>query len=214
MNYTSLRGLIAGGEVIKEIKAAGSKAVLAQANVALLSDLEKLVEAALTLSESEKIDIVIHNAATGDDCYMEDMTEEFYEAQTDVNLKGRVSSGHAGFMADSLTAPIFLTQLTLPHIARGGRIVLVSSVSARMGMPQQTVYAGTKAALEGIAKVWAMELGKKYSITVNCVSPGPVATDMWTECEPDVIAGFQPIINSTPAAARVGEISDIVPVVS
>ena len=117
-------------------------------------------------------------------------------------------------MTDNLTAPIFLTQLTLPHIARGGRIVLVSSVSARMGMPQQTVYAGTKAALEGIAKVWATELGKKFGITVNCISPGPVATDMWTECEPDVAADFQPIINATPAAARVGEVLDIVPIVS
>lgn len=55
---------------------------------------------------------------------------------------------------------------------------MISSVSARMGMPQQTVYASTKAALEGICKVWASELGKKYGITVNCVSPGPVATDM------------------------------------
>ena len=77
-------------------------------------------------------------------------------------------------MTDNLTAPIFLTQLTLPHIARGGRIILVSSVSASMGMPQQTVYAGTKAALEGIVKVWATELGK-YGIMVNCISPGPVA---------------------------------------
>jgi NAD(P)-dependent dehydrogenase (short-subunit alcohol dehydrogenase family) len=83
-----------------------------------------------------------------------------------------------------------------------------------MGMPQQTVYAGTKAALEGIAKVWATELGKKYGIMVNCISPGPVATDMWTECEPNVAADFQPIINATPAAARVGEVSDIVPIVS
>lgn len=69
-----------------------------------------------------------------------------------------------------------MTQLVLPHIARGGRIVLISSISARMGMPQQTVYAATKAALEGMARVWATELGKKYDITVNCVSPGPVAT--------------------------------------
>jgi NAD(P)-dependent dehydrogenase (short-subunit alcohol dehydrogenase family) len=138
---------------MKEIKAAGSKAALVQENVALLSDLKKIVEAALTFSESGKIDILVHNAVTGDDCYMEDMTEEFYKAQTDVTLKGRVSSGHAGFMPDSLTAPIFLNQMNLPHIARGSRIVLVSSVSARMGMPQQTVYAGTKAALEGIVKV-------------------------------------------------------------
>lgn len=83
-----------------------------------------------------------------------------------------------------------------------------------MGMPQQTVYAATKAALEGIAKVWATELGKKYGITVNCVSPGPVATDMWTECEPDVVAALQPAIDATPAAARVGEVEDIVPIVS
>lgn len=57
-------------------------------------------------------------------------------------------------------------------------------------------------------------MGKKYGIKVNCISPGPVATDMWTECEPDVVADFQPIINAMPAAARVGEVSDIVPVVS
>jgi NAD(P)-dependent dehydrogenase (short-subunit alcohol dehydrogenase family) len=81
-------------------------------------------------------------------------------------------------------------------------------------MPQQTVYVGTKAALEGITKVWATEFSRKYGITVNCVSPGPVATDMWKECEPEVLAEFQSIINATPAAARVGEISDIVPVVA
>lgn len=91
---------------------------------------------------------------------------------------------------------------------------MVTSVSARMGMPQQTVYAGTKAALEGICKVWATEFGQKYGITVNCVSPGPVATDMWKECEPEVIRHFQPIIDATPAAPRVGEVDDIVPVVA
>lgn len=176
MNYTSPRGLVAGGEVVKAIEAAGSKAALVQANVALLPDLKKLVEAALTVSESGKIDILVHNAATGDDCYMEDMTEEFYESQTNVNLKGQVCFRRCLSIADSLTAPIFLTQMALPHISHGGRIVLVSSVSARMGISQQTVYAGTKAALEGIARVWATELGRKYGITVNCVSPGPVAT--------------------------------------
>ena len=68
-----------------------------------------------------------------------------------------------------------------PHFGRGGIIVLITSVSARMEMPQQTVYACTKAAVEGICKVWATELGRKFDMTVNCVSPGPVATDMWNE---------------------------------
>ncbi|KAL5329035.1 hypothetical protein ACEPPN_002544 [Leptodophora sp. 'Broadleaf-Isolate-01'] len=81
-------------------------------------------------------------------------------------------------------------------------------------MPQQTTYAASKAALEGICKVWATELGRKYDITVNCVSPGPVETDMWKECEPEVTADFQHMINATPAAPRVGEVSDIVPTVA
>ena len=92
MNYTSPRGAVAGAEVVKEIEAAGSKAALVQANVALVPDLNKLVQAALTLTTSGKIDILVHNAATGDDCYMEDMTEIFYQAQTDANLKGQVKS--------------------------------------------------------------------------------------------------------------------------
>ena len=78
--------------MVKEIEAAGSKAALIQANVALVSDLKKLVEAAMKLSASGKIDILVHNAATGDDCYMEAMTEDFYQAQTDANLKGRMES--------------------------------------------------------------------------------------------------------------------------
>jgi 3-oxoacyl-[acyl-carrier protein] reductase len=48
----------------------------------------------------------------------------------------------------------------------------------------------------------------------STVSSGPVSTDMWMECEPDVLADFQPITEITPAAARVGEVSDIVPVMS
>ncbi|TVY51777.1 putative hydroxyacylglutathione hydrolase [Lachnellula cervina] len=198
VNYTSQRGEVAAAAVSKRIEAGGSNVATVQANVADMSDLQKLVDAALILSENRKVDIVVHNAATGDDCYLEDMTERFYEDQTDANLK----------------APIFLTKLVLPYIAQGGRIVMITSVSARMGIPQQTVYAATKAALEGICKVWATELGKKHGITVNCVSPGPVATDMWTECEPEVVADFQPAIDATPAAARVGEVSDIVPILA
>ncbi|TVY73619.1 putative hydroxyacylglutathione hydrolase [Lachnellula suecica] len=198
VNYTSPRGEVAAAGIFKDIEATGSKCAVVQANLALTPDLQKLVDAALAISEHGKIDILVHNAGTGDDSYLADLTEEFYEDQMNVNLK----------------APIFLTKLALPHIAQGGRIVMITSVSARMGIPQQTVYAGTKAALEGICKVWATELGKKHGITVNCVSPGPVATDMWTECEPDVIAELQPAIDATPAAARVGEVSDIVPIVA
>lgn len=104
VNYTSTRGEAAAAQLAKEIEPTRSKVAVVQANIAAYKDLKKLTDAALEISGTGKIDILVHNAATGDDCYLEDMTEAFYQAQTDVNLK----------------APIFLTQLVLPHIARGG----------------------------------------------------------------------------------------------
>lgn len=88
VTFTSDRRAVEGAEVVKAIEATGSKASLIKANVAILSDLKKLVDAALALSESRKIDILVHNAATGDDCFLEDMSEKFYQSQIDVHLKG------------------------------------------------------------------------------------------------------------------------------
>jgi len=61
--------------------------------------------------------------------------------------------------------------------ARRGRIVLVSSVVAFMGSPGQVNYAASKAALVGLARSLAREVGSR-NITVNVVAPGIVATDM------------------------------------
>ncbi|TVY91954.1 3-oxoacyl-[acyl-carrier-protein] reductase [Lachnellula willkommii] len=94
VNYTSRRGEVAAAAVSKRIEAGGSKVAAVQANVAVMSDLQKLVDAALVISENGKIDILVHNAATGDDCYLEDMTERFYEDQTDANLKGCLRVPH------------------------------------------------------------------------------------------------------------------------
>lgn len=90
VNYTSRRGEVAAARLAKEIEECGSKVAIVQANMAVIEDLKKLIDAALAVSETGKIDILVHNAATGDDCYLEEMTEEFYQAQTDVNLKGGV----------------------------------------------------------------------------------------------------------------------------
>lgn len=104
------------------------------------------------------------SAALGHDANLDEVTEDLYQTHFDTNVKG----------------PIFLTKAVVPHIARGGRIVLVSSAAARLGVAGQTVYAATKAAEESLARVWAKELGQSHDITVNCVNPGPVATG---ECQ-------------------------------
>lgn len=90
VNYTSTRGEEAAAQVAKEIEVCGSKVKVVKARMGVIEDHHELIDAALAISESGKIDILVHNAATGDDCYLEEMTEEFYEAQTDVNLKGGV----------------------------------------------------------------------------------------------------------------------------
>lgn len=157
-----------------------------QADIGKAAECPKLIEAALSISETGKIEILIHkyvlnpgfllilskylqsskmitsncSAALGVDANLVQVTEELYTTHFDTNVKG----------------PIFLTKAAEPHLPHGGRVVFVSSAAARLGVPGQTVYAATKAANEALARVWAKELGQSHGITVNCVNPGPVAT--------------------------------------
>lgn len=66
----------------------GSKVAVIQAYVAIFADLNKIIDAALAIPDNGKVDILILNAATGDDCFLEGLTKEVYQAQMDVNLKG------------------------------------------------------------------------------------------------------------------------------
>lgn len=87
----------------------------------------------------------------------------------------------------NVLAPLLLTQAIAPYLPpRGqspplaigrGRIINVSSVSSSLGFTGQSVYGGTKAALEAMTRTWARELGSRA--TVNAVNPGPVVGDMY-----------------------------------
>ncbi|KAI9146856.1 L-xylo-3-hexulose reductase [Paramyrothecium foliicola] len=198
VNYTSDKSQQRAMDVVKRIEAAGAKAVLCQASVACMEDIPKIVESALRLSQSGKIEILIHNAALGVDADLHEVTEAIYQSHFDTNVKG----------------PIFLTKAVVPHMGQGGRIVFVSSAAARLGVAGQTVYGATKAADESLARVWAKELGQSHGITVNCVNPGPVSTDQWQESDDKFRLDMQPLIESTPAAPRIAEVTDIAPLVA
>ncbi|RPB01152.1 NAD(P)-binding protein [Choiromyces venosus 120613-1] len=79
----------------------------------------------------------------------------------------------------NVRGPLLLAQSAQPYLPydRSGRIVNISSVSSTAGYAQQTVYGGTKAALEAMTRSWSRELSTRC--TVNAVNPGPVATDMY-----------------------------------
>ena len=101
-----------------------------------------------------------------------------------------------------LSAPMLLVQAALPEMRRRrfGRIVLVSSRAA-LGLATRTAYATTKAGMFGMARTWALELGRD-GITANVVAPGPVATDMFHE----VVPREQAALDATAAKIPVGRI--------
>ena len=69
-----------------------------------------------------------------------------------------------------------------------------------MGFIEQTVYGGSKAALEAMTRTWARELAERC--TVNAINPGPVGTDMWSSNEGSNFgANMYPFIKATPLSA-------------
>ena len=112
-----------------------------------------------------QIDIIINNAAVSKNLSLEEVTVDNFNWQYNANVLG----------------PILLMQAALPYLPtdRSGRVVNLSSVSSSLGLVGQTVYGGTKAAIDSMTRTWARELAERA--TVNAVNPGPVATDMYGE---------------------------------
>ncbi|WP_246731800.1 SDR family oxidoreductase [Methylocapsa sp. S129] len=98
-------------------------------------------------------------------------------------------------------------QALLPGMkaARFGRVVNISSRAA-LGKERRTVYAATKSALIGMAKVWALELGG-HGITANAIGPGPIRTELFDQANPPG-PRTQAIIDAIPVR-RVGTPDDV-----
>ncbi|KAH6982401.1 putative gluconate 5-dehydrogenase [Ilyonectria destructans] len=184
-------------EVVAKIQALGCEALSIQA-----AGTDKDAPTRIVKAASEKwshIDIIINNAGAGDDCLLKDLTYDLWDKILNTNLR----------MAT------FLVKESLPYLGKAPRIVNISSVIARLGGAWATPYCASKAALEGVTKVWAAELGHDYNATVNCVNPGPVGTDMWLrDTGPEVQAYFDVKMKETPAAPRIGTVDDVAQIVA
>jgi NAD(P)-dependent dehydrogenase (short-subunit alcohol dehydrogenase family) len=109
---------------------------------------------------AERFDVLVNNAGTSHHAPISEVTEEDFDALYRIHLKG----------------VFFLTQMLLPLIADGGRIVNVSSGLTRIIYPGSSAYGTMKGAVEVLTKYLAKELGSRR-IAVNVVAPGPVQTD-------------------------------------
>ncbi len=155
----------------------GENATFVQVDVANRDSVKKLVETVIV--HAGRIDILVNNAGITRDAMLTKMTEDQFQQVLDVNLSG-----------------VFHCTLEVsPHmIAAGyGKIINTSSVSGVYGNVGQTNYAATKAAIVGMTKTWAKELGRK-GINVNAVAPGFTETDMVKKMPETVLEKMRSIV--------------------
>ncbi|OTB15068.1 hypothetical protein K445DRAFT_12348 [Daldinia sp. EC12] len=149
--------------VVKELEDLGTKAVALQADISKPAEVVALFEKAVT--QFGGIDYVISNS--GMEVWSEetDVTPELFDQVFNLNTRGQ----------------FFVAQQGLKHAREGGRIVLTSSIAAQMaGVPNHALYAGSKAAVEGFTRAFAVDCGKKR-ITCNAIAPGGIQSDMFDE---------------------------------
>lgn len=137
-----------------------------------------------------RIDILVNNAGITRDSTLKKMTPELWQQVIDVNLTG----------------VFYCTKVVSEYMLQNGwgRILNASSVVALYGNFGQTNYTATKSGLIGMTKTLARELGRK-GITVNCVAPGFIATEMVAAMPENVLDAMKAKVS----VGRLGEPSEI-----
>ncbi|MBB1625989.1 3-oxoacyl-ACP reductase FabG [Achromobacter sp. UMC71] len=142
------------------LRAEGLQAHAIMADITQAADVQRLVDE--TIATFGGVHILVNNAGFPRDKYLVRMTEQDWDLVMEVMLKGT-------FLACRTVMPHFIDQ-------GWGRIVNISS-RAHLGNATQANYSAAKAGLIGMAKALAIEEGR-YGITVNCVAPGFMETEM------------------------------------
>jgi NAD(P)-dependent dehydrogenase (short-subunit alcohol dehydrogenase family) len=128
-----------------------------QGDVSNLADLDRLF--GQIKKEKGKLDIVFANAGVAKYASFGKITEEFYDSIFKINVKGL----------------LFTVQKALPLLPDGASIILNASIVGSKGLPMNSVYSATKAAVRSFARTWTTDL-KLRRIRVNAISPGTVDT--------------------------------------
>jgi 3-oxoacyl-[acyl-carrier protein] reductase len=142
------------------LQADGLQARCIIADITKNDDVQRLVDD--TIREFGGVHILVNNAGFPRDRYLVKMTEDDWDLVMEVMLKG-------AFLATKAVMPRLIEQ-------GWGRVINISS-RAHFGNPTQANYSAAKAGLIGMAKALALEEGR-YGITVNCVAPGFMETEM------------------------------------
>ncbi|MFS7253619.1 SDR family NAD(P)-dependent oxidoreductase [Rahnella rivi] len=182
----------AADEVVRQIDAAGGKAVAMQLDVsrtqtfaAFRTQLAAVLE---DVWQRRDFDVLINNAGFGLFNPIETVTENEFDNLFNVHLKG----------------PFFLTQTLLPLLTDGGHIVNVTSATTRVTTSGVAPYAAFKGGLEVLTRYMAKEFGPRR-IRANSVSPGAIRTGLGGGLNDEL----ETLLASQTALGRVGEPDDV-----
>ncbi|KAI4866054.1 NAD(P)-binding protein [Hypoxylon rubiginosum] len=154
-----------------------------------------LIDALVEWSKGElRVDILVNNAGVEKVKSLAEQTIDDFSDVYNLNVRG----------------PILLTKAVLPYLNSNGRIINLGSAGGRSGLKDLSLYCSSKAALEGLTRCWATELGGNGT-TVNCVSPGPVQSDMLDNIPKDLVERMRA---QTPVENRLGTVAEIANVVA
>jgi NAD(P)-dependent dehydrogenase (short-subunit alcohol dehydrogenase family) len=159
-------------ELAAAVKEIGRNVTGVQGDVSDLGDLDRLF--AQIKREKGKLDIVFANAGVAKYAPFGTITEELYDSIFSINVKGL----------------LFTVQKALPLLPDGASIILNASIVASKGLPANSVYSASKAAVRSFARTWTTDL-KERRIRVNAVSPGGTDTPGLNELLASTEAGRQ-----------------------
>jgi 3-oxoacyl-[acyl-carrier protein] reductase len=190
VNYASDKS--GADRVVDEIAKRGGTAVAIQANVAKMADVLRLFAA--TSQAFGKIDILLNNAGVYEFGSLEEITEESFHRQFNVNVLGL----------------LLATQEGVKHFnPAGGSIINISSTTTSITPAATAVYTGTKGAVDAITRTLAKELAPR-KIRVNAINPGMVETEGVTAAGYDQ-GEFRKQVEAQTPLSRIGRPDDIAP---
>ena len=190
VNYASDKS--GADRVVDEIAKRGRTALAIQANVAKKADVQRLFAA--TSQAFGKIDILVNNAGVYEFGSLEEITEESFHRQFNVNVLGL----------------LLATQEGVKHFnPAGGSIINISSTTTSITPPATAVYTGTKGAVDAITRTLAKELAPR-KIRVNAINPGMIKTEGVTAAGYDQ-GEFRKQVEAQTPLTRIGRPDDIAP---
>lgn len=158
--FTYAAAADAADQLVADIAASGGNAFAIKADSAEPAEVQAAV--AQAVQRFGRLEILVNNAGIISNGTVESYALENFDRMLAVNVR-------AVFVA---------VQAALPHMGNGGRIITTGSVAAdRTGFPGSSAYSMSKAAVAGLTRGMARDLGPR-GITVNVVQPGPTETDI------------------------------------